>query len=110
MLTEKLLKERAERCMNKGFPKQKWIEFCEAMLEKGYKLHLYEARRTVSKYITVIKGKKRFKVRFSNHKPILQREALGDCNFFVGVTNFKVTTTQMAIQAVEDFFNNQLDS
>lgn len=88
-----------------GFPKQKWVKFCEILLSEGYELSLYEARRTVSKYVTVgRKGAKPFKVRFSNHRPIAQREDAGDCDFFVGVTNRTVTTTTQALAAVRAHF------
>lgn len=87
-------------------PKAKWISFCEYLLARGYKLSLYEARQTVSKYITVTKNNspKKFKVRFSNHKPIQYKEDAGDCDFFVGVSNNKVTNTQDAIKAVLNHF------
>lgn len=107
LITVEFLTLRAEHCMKAGFPKQKWVEFCECMLIKGYQLEIYEAIRTVSKYITVKKGKLKFKVRFSNHKPIQYRELKGDCDFFVGVTNLKTTTTRMAIAAVDEFFSKK---
>jgi hypothetical protein len=88
------------------FPKQKWVEFCEALLKEGYWLTLYEARQTYSKYITVRKaGHSPFKVRFSNHKPIKSRELSGDCDFFVGVTNLGIANTQMALSAVRKHFS-----
>lgn len=87
----------------------KWITFCETLLTDGYTLSLYEAKKTYSKYITVIRGQKQFKVRFSNHKPILYRELRGDCDFFVGVTNLKTTNTAMALAAVRSFFQGQTD-
>jgi hypothetical protein len=85
------------------YPKQKWIVFCEEMLRQGYDVFLYEATQTVSKYITVKKSRRIFKVRFSDHKPIKHRESSGDCDFFVGRTNISVTTTDQAIQAVIEF-------
>lgn len=99
-----LLKARSELCMKAGYPKQKWVIFCEVMLKQGYTLTLYEAKKTVSKYITVINGNHRFKVRFSNHKPNYISEKFADCDFFVGRTHLNITTTEMAIKAVEDFF------
>lgn len=89
-----------------GYPKAKWIEFSEILLKEDYELYIYEARKTFSKYITVMKDDKKFKVRFSNHKPIAHRELSNDCDFFVGVTNLKVTNTNMALKAVMEFFNN----
>lgn len=89
------------------YPKQKWVEFCEVLMERGFVLTLYEARKTVSKYITVrhIKcPKKSFKVRFSNHKPSRYREVAKDCDFFVGITHLKTTTTKDALDAVFEYF------
>lgn len=97
------LEKRVQGCIAKGYQKQKWVEFCEAMMERGYTLTLYEARRTVSKYITVHNGDHKFKVRFSNHKPIRDRKANGDCDFFVGKTHLNWSTTAQAIAAVDAF-------
>ena len=99
------LKHRVAYSKSLGYEKPKWIEFCEVMLVYGYTLTLYEARETVSKYITVSNGTKSFKVRFSNHKPIKARELQGDCDCFVGRTNLGVTTTHQAIQKTLQFFN-----
>jgi hypothetical protein len=88
---------RHEKSRRAGFlRKAKWIEFCEAMLARGYRVSLYEARRTVSKYLTVQCRRRSFKVRFSNHAPV--REAAGDCDLFVGLYDFG-TTTDQAIEA-----------
>lgn len=97
--------EFLESRVNPNYPKAKWITFCETLMESGLDLTLtlYEARRTVSKYISVHYKNKEYKVRFSNHRPIAHRELLNDCDFFVGVTNFKVTRTENAIQAVFDW-------
>lgn len=87
-----------------NYPKQKWIMFCEYFLQKGYELTLYEARRTVSKYITISNGIKSCKIRFSNHKPILEREINQDCDFFVGRTNLQVSTARDVAIKVNKFF------
>ena len=102
-LTFELLKQKT----SKKYGKQKWIIFAEELLNKGFKVSLYEARRTFSKYLTVEKDGKYFKVRFSNHKPIKERELNNDCDFFVGVTNYKVTTTEDALKAVYTFFEEK---
>lgn len=107
-INQDFLDNRVAQAEAKGFGKAKWIEFCEAMMAEGYYLKLYEARKTVSKYITVIKPddpSHRYKVRFSNHRPIKHREVSGDCDFFVDVTNLGVTTTEQAIKATLTFFN-----
>ena len=104
-VTAPFLEQRAERSTSKGYAKQKWVMFCETLLSEGYKLSIYEARKTFSKYITVKgSGGKPFKVRFSNHRPIAERERAGDCDFFVGVTNLTVTTTDHALAAVRAHF------
>lgn len=105
IVTPALLQQRAAWSKQLGHEKQKWVMFCETLLERGYNLTLYEARQTVSKYITVRKGDKKFKVRFSNHMPILAREANGDCDFFVGRTNLGISNTHNALHAVERYFN-----
>lgn len=100
-----MLNERHAWSRRLGYEKQKWVFFCETLLERGYEMTLYEARQTVSKYITVRKDGKTFKVRFSDHKPIAHREANGDCDFFVGRTNLGISNTHNALHAVESFFN-----
>lgn len=69
------------------------------MLAQGLTLTLYEARETVSKYITVTDGKLRFRVRFSNHRPHVQREMKKDCDVFVGVSHSGCVNTAEAIRA-----------
>lgn len=103
-VTPEFLRQRVEQAAAKGYGKAKWIFFCEAQIAAGRSVSLYEARRTVSKYVTVSDRGRYFKVRFSNHLPIKSREASEDCDFFVGVTNFKTTTTAQAIEAVSEFF------
>ena len=103
-ITPRLLNLRVKQIEAMGYTKQKWIMFCESMLEHGFELSLYEARKTLSKYITVRKKNKSYKVRFSNHKPIKQREMAADCDFFVGVTHTGWRTTDDAIKATLEFF------
>lgn len=87
-----------------GFETPKYVQFCQIMHNQGYTCHLYEARQTPSKYVTVSHGGKSFKVRFSNHKPIHTRELRGDCDFFVGITNLGVRNTAQAALAAIKFF------
>ena len=103
-LTAEYLADRAFATAARGYDVPKWIGFCQVLLGEGYEVSLYEARRTVSKYVTVRRGGRAFKVRFSNHKPIASRELAGDCDFFVGVTHLSVTTTAQAYTAVQRFF------
>lgn len=86
---------------SKFYPVQKWIEFCETLIREGYKLKLYEAKTTRSKYI-LVNGC--FKVRFSNHRPSYLKQKDQDSDFYVGVSNFGTTTTQDALQAVRRKF------
>lgn len=104
-IDQKFLDKRRIAAEKNGYPKAKWILFCEIMLNEGHQIKLYEARETVSKYVTVIRNGMQFKVRFSNHRPIKQRELDGDCDFFVGVTHLGCTTTQDACDAVRSHFN-----
>lgn len=82
----------------------KWIQFIEVMLSFKYKVFLYEAKSTFSKYVYVQHNGKTFKIRFSNHKPNKQKERINDCDFFVGVNNFIVTKTEDAIIATHKYF------
>lgn len=106
-LTADYLASRAHGLAAAGYSKPKWIRFCEVLLAEGYEVWGYEARQTVSKYITVgYPGNRcRFKVRFSNHKPIKERELQGDCDFFVGITNLRTTHSRQALDAVRAYFN-----
>lgn len=105
IITKEFLEFRAERSISAGYSKQKWVEFCEKLLEYNYELSLYEAKETVSKYVTVRKHNKEFLVRFSNHKPNRSRESNGDCDFFVGRTHTGVRTTIDALNAVYNYFD-----
>lgn len=101
MVTERFL---TRRIGDGRYPTAKWIEFCRAMLAYNYIVFLYEARETKSKYVTVVFRGHEFKVRFSDHKPIYDREMKGDCDFFVGVTHTGVRTTEDAVQAATEYF------
>lgn len=108
-LTLNYLVSREQATKEKGFDCPRWIQFSKVMMANGLTVILYEARETVSKYITVTDGQKQFKVRFSNHKPIRAKEAESSCDFFVGRTHFGVTTTSQAIAAVAKFFNRTIE-
>jgi hypothetical protein len=104
-VTQEFLDERVARAA--AWPKAKWIIFCETLMTQGFRVELYEARETVSKYVTISKMGKSFKVRFSNHKPIKHRQMKGDCDFFVGVSHSLVTTTNDALKAVHEYFSKE---
>lgn len=93
------LNSRKKYSNNLGYETPKWILFCDIMRNRGFEVSIYEAQRTVSKYVTVKSESKKFKVRFSNHKPIKNREINGDCDFFVGRTNLGISTTAQAVLA-----------
>lgn len=95
IVTEKILEKR----IGSGkYGVSKWIQFCRYMMERGYKVKLYEAHKTVSKYVTVIATNDvSYTVRFSNHKPNRGRELNGDCDFFCGVTWTGTRTISEAI-------------
>jgi len=103
-VTQEYIDKRAANYAEKGYPKTKWMEFCEWALREGYGVRLYEARQTCSKYVTLDRGPKSYKVRFSNHLPTRERELNGDCDFFVGITHTGKRTTEDAMEAVESFF------
>lgn len=100
-VTKEILDQRAEYSVSKGYSVQKWIQFCRIMMEQGFRVNVHEAVTTLSKYITVTdpKGHKKFKVRFSNHRPNKDVEKSSDSDFYVGVANNKTTTTEQAIAA-----------
>lgn len=106
ILNGDFLKQRENLAASCGFVTPKWVIFSKILMEEGFSVSLYEAKKTPSKYITVMrKGvMKCVKVRFSNHKPIHARELSGDCDFFVGVTNLGTTNTDDAIKFVRREF------
>lgn len=105
-MTEPKIRRQKKKADVLGFDLPKWVSFSELMMQKGFRVLYYEAIRTVSKYVIVTRGEKKFMVRFSNHKPSIAREARQDCDFFVGVTNFGVTRTNDAIKATLEYFGD----
>lgn len=99
-----LINARSAWAHLRGYNTPRYLDFCRKMLSHGFVVTLYEARKTNSKYVTVSNGDMSFKVRFSDHRPIPTRERDGDCDFFVGVTNRTVTTTDGAIKACLSYF------
>lgn len=103
-VTAVFLHDRAMRSVRAGYSIQRWVWFCGEMLQRGFDVLLYEAKHTNSKYVTVVRGERKFKVRFSDHKPIPAREKNKDCDFFVGKTNVAVTNSSQALEATLRFF------
>lgn len=94
----------------KNYPKQystpKYLLFIRDMIESGWEVKLHEVR--VSKYVFISKGAVTFKIRFSNHKPILSKELEEDCDFYVGVSHKQVSTTQQIMEAVKEKENGEV--
>ena len=99
------LKQIENRYIDAGFSIPKYLQLCRRALETNrYAVNLYDSRSTVSKYVTVRYGKKKFKIRFSNHPPNKEKEQNGESDFFVGVTNFTITNTNDAWKALNEYF------
>ncbi len=82
------------------YPVPKWIQFCDAMLDIGYKVRLIRAKTTYSKYIYVRNGRTQYKVRFSNHRPNQRQEEHNDADYYVGISNFQVMRTEAVIMDI----------
>jgi len=103
-ITQEFLDYRSNKAIQSGYQKQKWVMFCEYYLQKQFDIYLYEAKETVSKYVTLKKNGVECTVRFSNHRPSYKREMNGDCDFFVGVTHTGVRTARDAAIFVNRYF------
>lgn len=103
-VSKKFLEKKKAILANGGWPVSKWIIFCEQLLARGYQVVVYEAKTTRSKYVYVVKDRRQFKVRFSNHKPRFDAQIGNDSDFYVGVSHGLVTTTDDALKAVEQYF------
>jgi len=79
----------------KKYPTPKYLLFIKTMLEHGWIVKIYIAK--VSKYVFIIKDEEVFKIRFSNHKPLLYKEEEEDCDYYVGISNKQMTTTEELI-------------
>lgn len=88
------------------YPKTKWTIFCEMCLDKEYTVYLDPAWTTKSKYITIEHNDKRYKVRFSNHKPSYVKQMADDSDFYVGVTHTGVKTYLEAFAAAQAFLDS----
>ena len=101
------LRERARRLKAGGWPISKWILFCVDCINLGLVVGVYEAKTTRSKYVYVLDAARsqRFKVRFSNHRPNPGVQEKADSDFYVGVSNGTVTTTDDALAEVRWRFN-----
>lgn len=107
IVTAEYLRTRIPFYHKKGYPTPKWIDFSLQMIEKGWTVRVYEARRTVSKYIFVSRGSEAYKIRFSNHKAEWQKENAGDSDFYVGVGNNGIVTTEQLISKLNTTKENE---
>lgn len=94
------LEELKKQYKADGWPVPKWLQFCEAMLHDGWTVRVYRAQTTISKYVHITKGRKRLKVRFSNHRASWRTEAVGDSDIYVGVGNRGTITTEQVIEII----------
>lgn len=92
-----------------GFPPPKYIQFCKLMFPYTDEIFLYESKSTVSKYVTVVRGGIKIKVRFSNHQANRMKEAIQDSDFYVGRTTKGIFNTQHAIDFVFKKFGLEVD-
>ena len=83
----------------KPYAPAKYLIFIKTMIENGWMVKLYVANK-VSKYVFISKGDEVYKIRFSNHKPLLNKEAEDDCDFYVGISNMQVSTTEQIIKKI----------
>lgn len=100
LLTIEYLERLKPAYLKKNFPIPKWIVFAETLLRKGWKVKLYRAIHTYSKYLTITKRDKKYKIRFSDHKPSRIKEEEKDCDFFVGRSHNQVCTTEQVLEKI----------
>lgn len=88
--------------MIENYPKKyatpKYLLFIKKMLENGWFVKVYVCR--VSKYVFITKGDEIFKIRFSNHKPLYQKEQEEDCDYYVGISHNQISTTEEIIKKI----------
>jgi hypothetical protein len=80
---------------NTKYEAPKYLRFILRMLREGWGVRLYiPGSSKTSKYVFVSKGEEIYKIRFSNHKPIINRELDNDCDFYAGISNLHVMKTE----------------
>lgn len=93
--------KRISRYAKTQYNAPKYLKFILRMLREKWEVRLYIPRSNkISKYVFVSKGDKIFKIRFSNHKPIVQRELDNDCDFYAGISNLNVMTTEQIAKTI----------
>lgn len=91
------------------YPTPKYLLFMLEMSKCGFEVSLHKSKSTVSKYIYLRKGDKQYKVRFSNHRSNFRHELEADCDFYVGVGNMGVKTTETVIKEIKNLENTLSD-
>lgn len=86
--------------IKKGYPVPKWIQFSQILIGNGWTVELYRSKTTLSKYLYISCGGMEYKIRFSNHKANKAKEEMMDCDFYVGVGNQGVITTEELIEII----------
>ncbi len=85
---------------SQDYPIPKWIIFSQTLIKDGWVVRLYRAKTTFSKYLFISRDKKMLKIRFSNHKANKLKELANDCDFYVGVGNKGVITTEELLRTL----------
>ena len=98
------IKKLYDASKNGKFPVAKWIRFCKEFVDLGFSVSLYKSKISVSKYIYIKKFGRTKKVRFSNHKPNYWKEKNGDCDYFVGISNSQIITTEVVAKKIKKYF------
>lgn len=99
---DKIKKEIEEYPARYGYQPPKYLLFIRDMLERGWGVSLYKGgQRGISKYVFLRKGTHFYKVRFSNHRPIYNKEVTNDCDFYVGISHTQVSTTEDIIKKLD---------
>lgn len=90
------------------FKTPKYLVFIREMLREGWEVKIYEVDR--SKYVFITKDDFIFKIRFSNHKPIYQRQKANDCDFYVGISHKQTFTIEQVITKIKEIYANRNSS
>jgi len=86
---------------NSQYEAPKYLRFILRMLREGWRVKLYIPRESkISKYVFVYNNDRIYKIRFSNHKPIIQKELDNDCDFYAGISNMKIMTTEQIAKII----------
>lgn len=93
--------KRIQSYSGTSFEAPKYLRFILRMLREGWRVKLYIPHSNkISKYVFVYREGKIFKIRFSNHKPIIQKELDNDCDFYAGISNLRVMTTEQIAKII----------